>query len=76
MATAERFLIVDERPLHPADCLVLEDGSAVICSVSDKFSARAIAAGTRRLNIRQSSTLSEADQDRVTSAFRAKGEAE
>jgi hypothetical protein len=73
---AERFLLVEPRPLFPENCVILEDGSAVICSVSTLLSARAIAAGIESLEVLRSSTLSEADQNQVTSAFRVEGEAE
>lgn len=70
MAIVERFLLVEPRPLYPENCVILEDGSALICSVSTLSSARAVAAGIESLEVLRSSTLSEADQNQVTSAFR------
>ena len=75
LATAERFLLVDPRPLRPEDHLLLEDGSAVICLVPDLFSASTLTADVERLEIRLFSTLSDTDQERVSKAFREQGEA-
>jgi hypothetical protein len=66
---SDRLYIVQENPEAPEDHLVLQNGSALVCSVTDETAAVATIAIDQGLNIRRHSELTTADQRRVSSAL-------
>lgn len=65
----ERLYIVLDDPQAPENHLVLENGDAVICSVTDEAAALATIASDRGLSVRRHTELSRTDQRRVTNAL-------
>lgn len=65
----ERLYIVQTDPQTPEDHLVLENGGAVVCSVTDESAALATIAIDRGLSVRRHAELSETDQRRVSNAL-------
>jgi hypothetical protein len=66
---SDRLYIVQENPEAPEDHLVLQNGSALVFSVTDETAAVATIAIDQGLNIRRHSELTTADQRRVSSAL-------
>jgi hypothetical protein len=59
---------VSETSREPDSLLLLEDGSAVVCSVDSKTVARSLATGDEELTVRRHSELSPTEQRRVRQA--------
>lgn len=66
---SERLYIVQDDPQAPENHLVLENGGAVVCSVTDEAAALATIAVDRGLSVRRHTELSKTDQQRVTNAL-------
>jgi len=69
----ERLYVVNDDPQQPSENhLVLENGGAVVCVMTDEAVARATVAVDRRLSVRRHSELSRTDQQRVSIALNSR----
>lgn len=65
----ERLYVVNDDPQPSENHLVLENGSAVVCVMTDEAVARATVGVDQRLSVRRHSELSRTDQQRVAGAL-------